>query len=149
MKSLALFVIGHSPAIVTETLAALSMRDESVNGVRIVATQIGAKLLVRRLFEKGAWQAFCCAWFGMAQVHLDEASILFSNGLDDIRCETDNRRMAEMILAETQRAVDDSGAMGILKKLDDLNVNSNQHVSGIKFSSVEAHAMIDIDLAVL
>jgi len=108
LKSLALFVIGHSPAIVTETLAALSVRGEPMDGVRIVTTETGANLLIRRLFEEGAWQAFCKAWPVMAQVHLDETSILVADGLDDIRCESDNRRMAEMILAETQRAIKDS-----------------------------------------
>lgn len=111
MESLALFVIGHSPAIVTETLAALSSRGKVIDGVRIITTQTGAELLSRRLFEDGAWKDFCHAWPGMAETCLTEESILFPDGLEDIRSEADNRFMAELILEETRRAIEDSDVL--------------------------------------
>jgi len=82
-----------------------------VDAVRIITTQTGAALLSRRLFDEKAWGRFCQVWPAMRAVHFDQEAIYFSEGLDDIRYEADNRCMAEKILMETQRAIEASDVL--------------------------------------
>jgi len=101
-----LFVIGHSPAIITETLVARFIQDGVVPiSVEVVTTASGARKLKKCLFEEGGWQAFCTQWEAMKQIKFDEQCIVHPRGIDDIRNETDNLAMTTVILETVKQSV--------------------------------------------
>ncbi|RMI09523.1 MAG: TIGR02584 family CRISPR-associated protein, partial [Calditrichaeota bacterium] len=97
-KANALFVIGHSPAILTETLAAVVEHDlAEIDEVRVVSTKTGAALLARRLFDKGGWDSFVEVWPELAGARFSERHIQALD-CEDIRNEADNRLVVEAVL---------------------------------------------------
>jgi len=101
----AIFVIGHSPAILTETLAALAAAGVTVREVRIISTRTGADLLRRRLFAEGGWNAFVQTWSAFAGTIFPERNVQ-ALATDDIRNASDNRMMAEAIFAAVRAWTD-------------------------------------------
>ncbi len=95
---LALFVMGGSPAILAETLAALAARGDAPDAVQVVTTSHGAALLRRRYFEQGGRDRLVAEWPEYASLVFDEGCIFAPEGVADIACEQDNRRMLGAIL---------------------------------------------------
>ncbi|OIO71292.1 MAG: TIGR02584 family CRISPR-associated protein [Zetaproteobacteria bacterium CG_4_9_14_3_um_filter_49_83] len=101
-KVSAVFVIGHSPAIVTETLAALYFQQNVlVEAVTVISTYSGASALSRQLFESGAWEAFTDAYPEYQSCNFSSERVLACAG-EDIRNEAENRSMAESIFSTVQ-----------------------------------------------
>ncbi len=97
-KANAAFVIGHSPAILTETLAAASERDSiEIEKIRVVSTSTGAQLLKQRLFDQGGWSDFIQIYPTLAKAKFSCADILAMD-CDDIRSAADNRKVAEAVM---------------------------------------------------
>jgi len=108
-ENIAFFVIGHSPAIITETLAARASQHAIIaDEVRVVTTKTGRERLSDRLFKQGGWDDFCQQWPEYKQLRFDLQHIYYPEGMDDIRSEGDNRRMADMILNKLKEAIEDS-----------------------------------------
>jgi len=94
---LALFVTGHSPAIVTETLAAL--HADPPDEVRVCTTSAGAETLCRSLFEQQGWASFQTSYPRYAETVFDESCIIFNDELADIRNGEDNKVISQSILS--------------------------------------------------
>jgi len=103
LKHCALFVIGHSPAILTETLAAYIVNP--ADDIRICTTASGAKILKRVLLEEGGWQRFQQMYPVYQDVHFDASCLIVPENLEDIRSPDENQRMAQVILEMVQDAV--------------------------------------------
>ena len=109
---IALFVVGCSPAIITETLAAKAIQKKNVaDQVRVVTSRAGYEGLTSTLFEGGGWERFCLEWPEYKQTQFNIHTIFYPDHLDDIRSESENRSMAEMILTTLQRSLDESSAV--------------------------------------
>jgi len=106
MKHVALFVIGHSPAIVTETLAASVSNPPDV--VRVCTTASGAKLLHQTFFTQAGWGNFQQAYPCYQNTLFDASCITVPKDLNDIRSSEDNQHMAQAIFEMVQWAVQDS-----------------------------------------
>jgi len=104
LNHLALFVIGHSPAILTETLAAC--QGDPPDEIRVCTTASGANLLVQTMFAEGGWVAFQNAFPVYAETNFSESHIHAPEGLDDIRSDADNRLIAQSILSMVRDGVD-------------------------------------------
>jgi len=103
----AIFVIGHSPAIVTETLAACSLRDHLViNRLILITTHSGAEILQRRFFDEDAWQQFIDCYPQFASTPFSHHSIICCAD-HDISNVTDNRAMAEAIFDQVRQVTAD------------------------------------------
>jgi len=102
LKHLALFVMGHSPAILTETLAA-SMTNPP-DSIRVCTTTSGAAILCKALLEDGGWKRFQSAYPCYQQLDFDVSCIDVPYALDDIRSSQDNQSMAQAILEMVQSA---------------------------------------------
>jgi len=107
----ALFVIGHSPAILTETLAAVAAQNlAEIGEIRVVSTKTGAAMLARRLFDEGGWDAFVEAWPELAGARFSERHIQALD-CEDIRSEADNRLVAEAVLGLVREFTDEGMPM--------------------------------------
>jgi len=108
-KRIALFVIGHSPAIITETLAAHYVSENVVpNKITVITTQTGAAKLKKRLFAEQGWQEFCQQWPAMAKINFSSDDIFFPENVDDIQTEDENRAMTSLILETVHEMVETS-----------------------------------------
>lgn len=103
----AIFVIGHSPAIITETLAAMASDGEAMTEIRVCTTASGAAILKQALFDQGGWRDFVAEYPQYGQTRFSPKDFLVPAGLDDIRGEEDNRAMVETILAMVRKAVEE------------------------------------------
>ncbi|PCH54242.1 MAG: TIGR02584 family CRISPR-associated protein [Flavobacteriaceae bacterium] len=102
MKHIALFVIGHSPALVTETLAASTSNPPQ--SIKICTTQSGAKILRERFFDDGGWAQFQAVYPCYQGTSFDTNSIISPEGLDDIRNAQENQIISQAILEMVQEA---------------------------------------------
>ncbi len=108
MRGTGLFVIGHSPAIILETLVARCLAASLPEKIVVVTTETGATILTQHLFDKGGWNSFCEAWPEMAAIDFEAASILKPDGVDDIRSESENRAMTNLIFSTVQHCIEQS-----------------------------------------
>jgi len=106
LQHIALFVIGHSPAILTETLAASS--SQPPDSIRLVTTKSGALLLEETLFDQGGWEKFIQTYPAYQDTIFNSASIFVPEALEDIRTSEDNQVMAQAILNMVKDAVEES-----------------------------------------
>jgi len=104
LKHLALFVIGQSPAILTESLAACY--DNPVDEIRVCTTVSGASLLRQAMFDNGGWESFRHSYPAYVNTRFNESSIFTPAKLEDIRSDDDNRMMARFILTMVRDGVD-------------------------------------------
>lgn len=107
-KSVALFVIGGSPAILTETLSAYATEGSASTPqeIRITTTTEGKKRLKQRFLEAGGWNDFVRAYPEYGEVVFDESVITVAGELDDIRSENDSKVMMAAIFRMVQRCSD-------------------------------------------
>jgi len=99
----AIFVIGHSPAIVTETLAACSLHHHPpIKRLILITTGSGAAILEKRLFDQGGWSDFITHYPRYATIHFSTDDIIRCVE-EDIRSEDENRAMAEVILSQVRQ----------------------------------------------
>ena len=108
MQGLGLFVIGHSPAIILETLAARSISQMLPKKIIVVTTESGHDMLQKHLFVNGGWSRFCEAWPEMADIDFHATSILKPDGVDDIRTEPENRAMTNLIFSTVHDGIEQS-----------------------------------------
>ena len=108
MQGLGLFVIGHSPAIIMETLAARSKSQMLPKKIAVITTETGASILTHRLFDEGGWAKFCAAWPEMASIEFSPSSILKPDGVDDIRSELENKAMTNLIFNTVKSGIEQS-----------------------------------------
>ena len=103
-KSVALFVIGGSPAILTETLSAYATESNASipHEIRITTTTEGKKRLKQRFLDAGGWDDFVCEYPEYAEVLFDESVITVAGELNDIRCEDDSKIMMAAIFRMVQ-----------------------------------------------
>jgi len=106
LKHLALFVIGHSPAILTETLAAC--QNDPPDEIRVCSTATGAELLSRTMFAEGVWESFKKAYPVYAETRFSDDYIIAPEGLDDIRSDADNRIISQTIFSMVRSGVERS-----------------------------------------
>jgi len=95
----AIFVLGGSPAILAETLAAYA-HDHVIpvpNKLRIITTSEGEKRLKHSYFESSGWQRFVEAYPVYQHLIWDEQSILVAGNLTDISSASDNNIMMNAI----------------------------------------------------
>ena len=95
----AVFVIGHSPAVLTETLAGAVHREPGLRfaEISVISTRSGADLLRHRLFDEGGWEAFLDEWPEFSGT-LFSAHNIMALACEDIRSEQDNRKLVETVL---------------------------------------------------
>ena len=104
----AAFVIGHSPAVLTETLAAARARDGlDIRSVHVISTRTGAELLRKRLFDEGGWEAFLAEWPEFSSTAFSERHVRAVD-CDDIRAEAENRLVVEAVLALVRELTEES-----------------------------------------
>ena len=101
----AIFVIGGSPAILSESLAAY-VRDYDTypTQLHIITTLEGKKRLVHRFLDEGGWQDFVAEYPEYQSVVFDDGCIEVAGELQDISSEEDNRVMMEAIFRVVQEA---------------------------------------------
>ncbi|WP_051543561.1 CRISPR-associated ring nuclease Csm6 [Thiothrix lacustris] len=108
-----LTLAGHSPAIITETLYALSQQHPPYvpTEIHIITTASGKQKLQESLLgEKGALAQLCMTYqFPMPQLPDDHIHVITHNGheLPDIQTETDNTATADFITALVHRLTAD------------------------------------------
>ncbi|MDQ6960885.1 MAG: CRISPR-associated ring nuclease [Mariprofundaceae bacterium] len=110
------FVTGHSPAIITETLASLQKADAAIVGeIRVISTRSGVDVLKRRFFDEGAWDSFVLSYPHYRRIRFD-SSVIIACPCDDIRCAADNRIMVEavfgMVRSMTGEGIHRQGGFG-------------------------------------
>jgi len=107
-ESVALFVIGGSPAIVTETLAAYANEDINTvpEKIAITTTTMGKKRLLKTLIDAGGWSKFIAAYPVYRNMPFSEESISVAGNLSDISNDEDSRVMMEAIFRMVIDAVD-------------------------------------------
>lgn len=113
-----LAVTGMSHQIVTETLWALMMEQDSVpTEVRVVTTERGRNLLVRNLLEgpEARFKAFCDEYGLAGRIRFEPDDIIVirdaeGRPLDDIRTPEENRFAADMIVREVEAVCRDPKA---------------------------------------
>ncbi len=104
-QAMAIFVIGGSPAILTETLAAYVRNDDILpNQLKIITTLEGKKRLTQRFLDEGGWRAFVAAYPEYEHLAFDESCIVVAGNLRDISNEDDNHIMMEAIFRVVQEA---------------------------------------------
>lgn len=95
----ALFMIGHSPAVLTETLAAVCARDGlNIAEIRVISTRTGASVLRERLFDQNGWESFLDEWPEFSGTRFTDRHI-HALACEDIRSESENRLVAEAALS--------------------------------------------------
>lgn len=104
-QTIAIFVIGGSPAILSESLAAYVRDDETFpSRLKIITTLEGKKRLKQRFLDEGGWQAFVTEYPEYQSVVFDESCMEVAGNLQDISSEADNRIMMETIFRVVQEA---------------------------------------------
>ena len=109
MRHLALFVMGRSPAILAETLAALA--DDPPDAVRIVTTEAGREALAEALEAEDGWARFVREWPEYARLSPADIEVRVPEGVADIRDHDTHKRMSEAILAAVDEGVATSGRL--------------------------------------
>jgi len=111
MRKKAIFVIGGSPAILTESLAAYAAEQHPMiaDEIHVVTTLVGRRRLLEQFVEQGGWVDFQQAYPVYSKLNFDDSCIEVAGNLDDIESEADNRIMMESIFSIVRNtSVEDS-----------------------------------------
>ncbi len=103
MEHLALFVLGRSPAILAETLAALA--EDPPEAVWVITTEEGRKALAHALASDEGWARFVREWPEYAGMQPEAIQMRVPEGVTDIHDHETHKRMSEVILAAVDEAV--------------------------------------------
>lgn len=112
-RRILLMVAGHSPAIITETLYALTQTQQTAYipaEIHVITTSSGKDVLLKKLLAEGILLQFCRE-YGI-DIVFDESSIHVitdskGKALNDLQTEADNEAAADFITAKVRELTQD------------------------------------------
>lgn len=109
-KTNLIFVLGTSPAILTETITAMHNRKQAIGEIHLITTRGGAKVINDRLFVQGGWKDFIACYPALSDLVLDD-SCIHAVDSDDIHEEAEHHQMLELIYSTVRALTSQDAAL--------------------------------------
>lgn len=114
LRRILLTLMGHSPAIITETLYALTQKQDPAfipTEIHVITTSSGKSTLLQKLVDEAVLQTFCSD-YKIAMPAFDESYIHVITGADghplpDLQTEQDNEAAADFITNQVRELTKD------------------------------------------